>query len=407
MPPYIKEYQLLAELARGGMGNVFLARRRDADQDDPYFAIKVMDARLYSEPEARFMMLDEAHTAMRVQHANVASVVDVGSCDDGFYLVIEYVSGCSLQQLLLCNPHERPAHLILPILIDILTGLHAAHTLRDPSGEPYEIVHRDVTPHNILVGVDGVAKLTDFGIAKARDRYTATEVGLRKGKAAFMAPEQFRGDASDLRVDVWSAGVTLFTALTGTMPFGEGFSAATLENVLRGEVPLASRVGMCPPACLDWVLQCALQRNPQARFSDARAFADALRCVAARHNLLGTKAQVSEWVRRSWGHRLAELAIKAKQGRDLGVPARQPAAPRASLPPPGRPSLPPVTPRPSLPPAPRATLFAAPARKPELDLADELTTVRHAPGATTVQPRELLRRTLPHAWLRRPAREKT
>jgi serine/threonine-protein kinase len=379
--PYIKEYQVLAELARGGMGNVFVGRRRGGPEHD-YVAIKVMDARLYSEPEARLMMLDEAHTAMRVRHANVASVVDVGSSDEGFYLVMEYVPGCSLQQLLLCNPHERPPHLIVPILIDTLTGLHAAHTLLDPSGEPYEIVHRDVTPHNVLVSTDGVAKISDFGIAKAKDRYTATEAGLRKGKVSFMAPEQVLGEAVDAKVDVWAAGVTLFSALTGVLPFGEGMSVSTLDNVLHAQVPLASRVGLEPPACFDWVLSCALQRNPQARFHDARAFADALRCVAARHNLLGTRAQVSDWVRRSWKHRLADLAQRVQQGKERPSSAPRPLPSR----------VPPV-------PACRAN----PASQ---EPGDELTTVRHAPRANVAESRAP-RRSFPHAWMRRPAREQT
>jgi hypothetical protein len=196
---------------------------------------------------------------------------------------------------------------------------------------------------------------------------------------------------------VWSAGVTLFSALTGTMPFGESFSVSTLENVLRADVPLASRVGLRAPECLDWVIQCALQRNPQARFHDTRAFADALRCVAARHNLLGTKAQISEWVRRSWGHRLAELSMKVREGRDLGVPSRAVTGFWPSFPALGRPSLPTLT---------RPTPPGASGHRVESEHAEELTTVRHAPRAS-IEPRELPRRTMPHAWLRRPAREKT
>jgi serine/threonine protein kinase len=316
--PIIREYQLFSELARGGMGSVYLARRRDEGEHGRWFAIKVMHARFHTDMDARLMMLDEAHTAARVRHPHVASVVDVGSCDQGYYLVMEYVEGCSLQQLLACNPMQRPPRLIVPILLDVLSGLHAAHTLRDPSGEPYDIVHRDVSPHNVLVGVEGAAKITDFGIAKARDRYTATDLGSRKGKASFMAPEQFLGDDADLRVDIWAAGVTLFTALTGVLPFGEGYNAVTLERILHGSTPVPSTLGLCPPRCLDWIVMCALSRDQSARFPDAQAFADALRGVAQRHGLLAAPSEISAWVRTTWGMRLTELHRRAKLVRPPG-----------------------------------------------------------------------------------------
>jgi serine/threonine protein kinase len=312
LTPSIREYQLVAELARGGMGSVYLGRRRDEQPGVRWFAIKVLNSRYRDDPAARRMMLDEAHTAMRVRHEHVSAVVDVGSYEDGTYLVMDYVEGCSLQQLLLTNPDYRPPRLIVPVLLDMLEGLHAAHTLTDPSGELYGIIHRDATPHNVLVGINGMARLTDFGIALAKDRYTSTEYGLRKGKAPFMAPEQFLGEPLDHRVDVWSAGVTAFAALTGSYPFGEGFIPKTLHNVLHAELPLPSQTGLRPPACFDWIISAALQRRPGARFEDACAFADALRGVAQRHDLIGSRAEVAAWVRHSWGVKLTELRKLAR-----------------------------------------------------------------------------------------------
>jgi serine/threonine protein kinase len=376
VPPFLKEYQLLAELAQGGMGSIYLGRRRDEGRAGPCLAIKVLHDRMHDDPSARFMMLDEAHSAARVRHPNVTSVVDVGSYEGGCYLVMEYVEGCSLQQLLQANPEARPPQLLIPIVIDMLEGLHAAHKSRDPSGEPYEIVHRDATPHNVLVGVNGAAKITDFGIAQSKDRYTVTDVGLHKGKASFMAPEQIRGERVDAKVDVWAAGVTLFSALTGMLPFGEGLSVATLENILRGEVPTPSRVGLRPPACLDWLVLCALQRDGAARFHDARAFADALRSVAKRHKLLGTPAQVAAWVRSSWGAKLRELDRQVAAGRDLGL------MPRRGLPP-------------SLPPMLRLSPLAA---GPGERAWEDVTTVRNAPLQRMLPPPELRR----HSALRIP-----
>jgi serine/threonine protein kinase len=334
LTPSIREYQLVAELARGGMGSVYLGRRRDEQPGVRWFAIKVLNSRYRDDPQAQRMLLDEAHTAMRVRHEHVTTVLDMGCYEHGYYLVMDYVEGCSLQQLLLTNPDYRPPRVIVPILLDVLEGLHAAHTLTDPGGDLYGIIHRDVTPHNVLVGINGIAKLTDFGIALAKERYTSTEYGLRKGKAPFMAPEQYLGEPLDPRVDVWSAGVTAYAALTGSYPFGEGFIPKTLHNVLHGELPLPSHSGLRPPACFDWVIHAALQRKPAARFEDACAFADALRGVAQRHDLLGSRAEVAAWVRHSWGVKLAELRQLAKSSLEGKRPSLPPPLPaRRTLPP--------------------------------------------------------------------------
>jgi serine/threonine protein kinase len=404
LTPSIREYQLVAELARGGMGSVYLGRRRHESPGARWYAIKVLNSRYRDDPAARRMMLDEAHTAMRVRHERVSTVVDVGYYEDGYYLVMDYIEGCTLQQLMLTNADYRPPRLIVPIVLDMLAGLHAAHTLTDPSGEPYGIVHRDATPHNVLVGVNGVAKVGDFGIAMAKDRYTTTEYGLRKGKAPFMAPEQYLGDELDHRVDVWSAGVTAFVALTGEYPFGEGFIPKTLHNVLHGEVPVPSQVGLRPPSCFDWVIMTALSRRMEARFEDACAFADALRAVAQRHDLLGSRAEVAAWVRHSWGKQLGELRVKAASTLDGRAPSLPPPAPsmRRPLPVPRREEPPreeitvevlvPELPTPARMPPEEPTLVRRPqAASPSRAPGDEPTVVRrpHAELPTTVRtPRQ-------------------
>jgi serine/threonine protein kinase len=303
----IGDYRVIAELARGGMGRVYLARRSGQAGFERLFAIKVMHDRLSDDPEARLMLLDEAHIASRLHHPNVVSVVDVGRYSGGHYLVMDYVEGCTLKQLLDRTPGYRPPRLIIPVMLDALRGLHAAHSLRNAHDEPYQVVHRDVSPDNLLLGLDGCCRVTDFGVAKARERLTDTQVGVCKGKIAFMAPEQLEDAASvDQRVDVWAAGVTLYAALTGEHPFRARPDGSILHSILKDPVAPPSTVGVLPPAALDAVVLRALERDPAQRYPDAQAFADALREVAMSHDLLGSSADVAQWVETACGYRLAQ-----------------------------------------------------------------------------------------------------
>ena len=302
----IGDYRVIAELARGGMGRVYLARRSGQAGFERLFAIKVMHDRLRDDAEAKLMLLDEAHIASRLHHPNVVSVLDVGRYADGHYLVMDYVEGCTLKQLLERTPGYRPPRLLVSIMLDALRGLHAAHTLRNADDEPFQVVHRDVSPDNLLIGLDGCCRVTDFGVAKARERLTDTQVGVCKGKIAFMAPEQLRDGRVDRRVDVWAAGVTLYAALTGEHPFRARENASILHSIMNDEVVPPSQLGMAPPAAFDAVVLRALERDPDKRFPDAQAFADALREVALAADLLGTSADVATWVDTASGYRLAQ-----------------------------------------------------------------------------------------------------
>ncbi|MFT3926635.1 MAG: serine/threonine-protein kinase [Myxococcales bacterium] len=310
------DYRILAELARGGMGRVYLARRTGQAGFERYFAIKVMHQQLNDDHNAVMMLLDEAHIASRLHHPNVVPVMDIGTFADGYYLVMDYVEGCSLQQLIKASPLERPVKAIVSIMLDALRGLHAVHTLRGVNDEVLHVVHRDISPHNLLLGLDGACRVTDFGIAKARQRFTDTDVGIHKGKLAFMSPEQLRGpDQVDARVDVWAAGVTLYAALTGVHPFRGENDAATVHALLGAEIPLPSSVGLKPPAALDEVIMRSLQRDPAERWASAEAFADALRDVALREGLLGSPGDVATWVKATCGGELA-----ARRRRLLDIP---------------------------------------------------------------------------------------
>lgn len=299
-------YELLAEIARGGMATVYLCRRSGEQGFQRLFALKVMHAHLAEEEEFVTMLLDEARIAARVHHPNAVGIVDIGESKGGYYLVMEYVEGCSLSDILRRQREHRPAELIVPIAIDILRGLHAAHGLTDDAGAPLHLIHRDVSPQNILVGIDGVARITDFGIAKAEARITSTRPGMFKGKLQYMSPEQLRSRDLDPRSDLFSMGVVMWESLTGERLFRGPDDAATVHNIIQKEVLPPSTIGLKPPAVLDEIILKALQRNPDDRYASAGEMARDLRTVAMKADLLGAPSDIGEWVVAVYGERLAQ-----------------------------------------------------------------------------------------------------
>jgi serine/threonine protein kinase len=291
------EYELIAELARGGMGRVFLARRASQAGFERLYAVKVLHDAMADEPEAVAMLIDEANIASKIHHPNVVAITDIGNQDGSYFVVMDYVEGCTLVDLLRRSGARRPARLVVPLVIDALRGLHAAHELVDAEGRPRGLIHRDFSPQNLLVGVDGVCRVADFGVAKARARLTHTRPNLQKGKISFMAPEQLESNAGlDRRVDIWAAGVVLWTALTGEHPFWGQDHLTTIRNIFSRAVPQPSTVGLRPPRCLDAVCLRALERDRGYRFPTAQAMADELQAVAVRYDLLAPQSEIADWV---------------------------------------------------------------------------------------------------------------
>lgn len=272
----VDRYELLAKIGQGGMASVWLARDESGD-GAPFYAIKTILPRHASDEQLRKMMLDEARIAMAIDHPNVARTIEVGTLWDMPYLVLEYVSGESLDQLcqtLASKGEHVPADIAMRIVIDTCRGLHAAHEAANPDGSSLGIVHRDLSPQNILVDEDGVVKLIDFGIAKANERLGETESGVTKGKVPYMAPEQALDAFVDRRADVWSLGAVLYMLLTGKYPFDGANDAARLGKKLSGDppAPLPDTV----PAALREVVERALSFYREARFDTALDLATAL-----------------------------------------------------------------------------------------------------------------------------------
>jgi serine/threonine-protein kinase len=329
----VGRYTLHGEIASGGMATVHFGRLAGEGGFSRIVAIKCMHRHLADDPEFRAMFLDEARLAARIRHPNVVSTIDVGSSEDGMFLVMEYVTGESLAALLRAATKRGepiPVSISIRIVIDALYGLHAAHIATDDAGAPLHIVHRDVSPQNILVATDGHARVLDFGIAKAAGRSHTTRDGQLKGKFRYMAPEQVRDSPVSPRTDVYAASVVLWELLAGQQLFRGSNDAAVVARVLEGVVPPPSKLVPALPPELDAVVLRGLEREPDRRFESAEAMAEALEALS--HST--TARQVGIWVGRLAG---AVLRARAEQIASFeGVPSTsglvraQPVVPPAS-----------------------------------------------------------------------------
>jgi serine/threonine protein kinase len=312
-------YQVLAELASGGMAVVHVASAHGAAGFERLVALKVLHSHLATEEEFIKMFLDEARLAAGIRHPNVVSTIDISdSIETGYFLVMEYVEGDHLGALLSAahkRGHRIPLPVVTRIMIDALAGLGAAHELRDASGKPLQLVHRDVSPHNVMVGSDGVARLTDFGVAKAEDRLTQTRHGEVKGKLSYMAPEQASSGVSDRRSDLFSVGIMLWEAVTGRRLFRADSVSATLSKLLANKIAPPSAVDP-ELAPLDALLRKALAHEPSARFQTAEEFSDAIDATARQLGGVASWRTVADAVSDYASEKLArerKLITAAKQ----------------------------------------------------------------------------------------------
>jgi serine/threonine protein kinase len=293
-------YETIQPLATGGMATVYLGRAVGAGGFERRVAIKVMHDHIADDPDFVAMFLDEARLAARIHHPNVVSTIDVHKGAEGMFLVMEYIEGASLKRVLRGmrkRKRRMPFGVTVRIMADTLNGLHAAHDLKGKSGQTLHLVHRDVSPHNILVGTDGVGRITDFGVARAAARLSTTQGGQLKGKIAYMPPEQGLGHDVDRRADVYAAGVVLWEMLTGRRLFLADHDGQLVAMVLQGAQSSPRQV--CPdvPEPLDKVCMRALALRPDDRFPTAAHFAEALEAAAHESSLrVATPRQVAAFV---------------------------------------------------------------------------------------------------------------
>jgi serine/threonine-protein kinase len=260
-----------------------------------------------------------------LNHPNILGVVDVGNYNGQPFLVLDYVEGTSLAEMLSGGQPPAPA-LVVPVLLDALRGLQAAHEQADPKGRRLGIVHCDVSPHNIIVGLDGAARITDFGSARQAAEGAPGEEDLPAvGKPGYMSPEQLCGNPLDARTDVFAMGVVMWTALTGKKLFVDPSYEQTIINVLRKKIDPPSTTGA--PASLDDVCLKALARSPEGRYQSAEEMRVALHTVASAEGLLASTAEISRWVKRIAGEALEErrrLLTASNDGDGGGAPDAAP-----------------------------------------------------------------------------------
>jgi serine/threonine-protein kinase len=330
---------------RGGgaaAGSPASAVRHDEgfERFERFFAIKRLHPHHLEDSQVRTMFLDEARIAGLVRHANVVSVIDVGSDAEGPFLVMDYVDGIALDRILRHHAEApMPLQIALRIGSQICAGLHAAHELVGPDGTPLRLVHRDVSPSNILVGFDGIARVTDFGIAKALDQSSRTATGIIKGKISYASPEQLRYEPLDRRSDLFSFGIVLYELTGGSHPFGDD-PTSRARAMLRGEVPDLGVVREdAPPPLVELVYE-LLAGDSHLRPPAARDVQHRLDAMVAELAVVEGPLDVADYMERVFGEtreKNARARMDAVRAAKANEPAAEPELPPAAETPVARP----------------------------------------------------------------------
>ncbi len=272
------KYELFASLGRGGMADVFLSVARGPMGFNKLAVVKRLRRTLAEEPTFLAMFLDEARLAARLNHPNIVHTYEVGEHASSYFIAMEYLDGQPLNKIIrasLKRKEQLDEAFCARVVMDALNGLEHAHKLCDYDGSPLAIIHRDVSPHNIFVTYDGHTKLVDFGIAKAATSSTETEVGVLKGKVAYMSPEQASGNKVDQRADLFAMGIVLWEMLSGERLMRGDSTANTLHKLMSLPIPRVSERRVVAPA-LEAIVARALEKDPDVRFSSAGEMREAL-----------------------------------------------------------------------------------------------------------------------------------
>ncbi|WP_164017870.1 serine/threonine protein kinase [Pyxidicoccus trucidator] len=308
------KYELLRKIASGGMGQIFLAREHGTGFER-LVVLKLILPHLAEDDEFLSMFLDEAGLVARLTHPNLITILDLTEIEGRHCLAMEYVQGDDVRRLdKFSRAHGKPlpVGLILRIIADAAAGLHYAHEARDAQGKPLRLVHRDVSPQNILVGFDGGVKVIDFGVAKAATSSQNTATGVLKGKYPYMSPEQANGHSIDARSDLFALGVVMWELLTGKRLFKGESDLMTLRLVKDCQVPRPSQLNPKLPPGLDEILLKALATTPDGRYPDCGAFRLALEDYALNLRLPSSSAHLSAYLREVYAERIATETDPAK-----------------------------------------------------------------------------------------------
>ena len=314
----VGKYRIVFPLGQGGTADVFLAVADGPSGFKKLVVVKVLRKSLASDADFRQMFLSEARLAARLHHPNVVQTNEVIEVDGAPVLVMEYLDGQPLSQMIVRGRQGGfTLAMQLRVVADSLAGLHAAHELADFDGTPLGVVHRDVSPHNLFVTLEGHAKVLDFGIAKLERSLVETEVGTVKGKLRYMAPEHLAGEKLDRRADVYAAGVILWEAVTGERMWKTASEQEIRARVLAGDLPMPESIRAEVPAPLARICRRALSRSPADRHATAQQLADELEAAMSELGLAATHKEIGAAVARLFADVRAETkrAIETKLGR--------------------------------------------------------------------------------------------
>ncbi|HEY5926216.1 MAG TPA: protein kinase [Kofleriaceae bacterium] len=323
-------YELLARLATGGMGEIFLARLSGAEGFEKLYVVKRILAHLADDARFRQMLIAEASIASKMSHPHICQVFELGETEGQLYIVMEYLEGVSLLPLLRRFSRENTAldlGFVAGVIQQVTDAMNYAHELKDREGENLGIIHRDVTPSNIFLTEAGVAKVLDFGIAKARGASTQTQEGTVKGKYAYMAPEQLKGSNIDRRVDIFALGVVLYEMLALRRLFQRKTDYLTFRAVMEQPIPDIRRYRPDLPEGVADALTRALDRDPMARFETARQFGTAI--LDGSHSRPWTQGEISDFVHANFAE---EIGKRSQQVASVVARTQSGVSARATMP---------------------------------------------------------------------------
>jgi len=326
-PQRLGQYRLVQQLAVGGMAEIYVATTAGVAGFEKRVALKVIHPNYSEDPDFVQMLIDEAKLAVQLQHANIVQTYDLGRVDEQYYIAMELIDGVDLYRLLR-RASERdipfPFEVVAFVGQEVSAGLDYAHKKRDQKGRPLEIVHRDVSPQNVLLSRGGEVKLVDFGIAKAAQRNQRTAAGVIKGKYYYMSPEQAWGDPIDARSDVFSTGILLYEMLVGQMLYLEDDLDLLLEKVRRASIPPPSTIRKGIPPELEAIVMKALKKRVDERWPSSAELGAALTKFLRAHARDMGAARLASFVARVLGDEARPLA---EMGPSRTTPAKRAAAP--------------------------------------------------------------------------------
>jgi hypothetical protein len=377
------KYYLLERINVGGMAEVFKAKTFGVEGFERLLAVKRILPNIAEDEEFIAMFIDEAKIAVQLQHANIAQIFDLGKVDDSFFIALEFVNGRDLRSIFdrMRNKGEAlPIAMACYVTMQVCEGLDYAHNKRDAQGRELNLVHRDISPQNVLIGYEGEVKLIDFGIAKAAGKASKTQAGILKGKFGYMSPEQVRGLPIDRRSDIFAVGIVLYELLTGERLFIGESDFSTLEKVRNVEIVPPSSYNKKIPQELERVVLKALARDPEDRYANAIDLHDDLQSFLYSVGEFFSRKDLAAWMKKTFAMEIEEDSVKLEEFRQVASPvASAEVSRRAAVGglPPGRPGgtgakVPP--PKPKEPAKAKAKAAAAKdgaARKPDMGWDDE------------------------------------